>query len=376
MTGIEVAYKITVILILILFLCLTARSYLVNQLKGEPRHRADYIKDKLRIAADLSFFGAGRVEGPKGRDYIVPIGSAVLITAFGAATCLFANDLLDIENYFDSEAKWPPYFWNSILLTGLYQTGIGASAQDGAAEALHARRWQSLTVMSLAFLGAFIWSAHNIVRRYINNDLMPVEYYHTTLRLMLAPLLALMLSYLASAGIVGSDESWSTALLPVAAFMTGLIPAAVLFFLQDWFVRLLKAYGFHAHHLPLSMIEGLNRFHEVRLSEAGVDNAQNLANADLVELALVTPYPLEQLLDWIDQARLYVYLRDDFKLARDHRLRTASDLVTLKAEELKAIQEVDGLARLGVTAHLISNDPNQKRVEAWRKALSSSAKAA
>ncbi len=368
--GIEIAYKITVILILVLFLCLTARSYLLHQLKGEQRHRADYIKDKLGIAAAKDMPDAARVEGPKGRDYVVPIGSAVLVTIFGAASCLFANELLDIQEFFNADSKHPLHFWNSILLTGLYQTGVGDAAKEGAAEALHARRWQSLTVMSLAFLGAFVWSAHNIVRRYINNDLMPVEYYHTTLRLMLAPLLALMLSYMVGAGMVGENSTnWSAALLPVAAFMTGLIPAAVLFFLQDWFVRLLKAYGFHAHHLPLSMIEGLNRFHEVRLSEAGVDNAQNLANADLVELGLVTPYPLEQLLDWIDQARLYVHLRDDLKVSRTYRIRTASDLVALAADDLKGFEETDGLSNLSVTARLLSNDPNQKRIEAWRQAL-------
>ena len=375
LSQVEIAYKIIVILILALFLCLTAWSYLFHQLRGERRHRADYIKDKLGIATDQSMLTAGRVDGPKGRDYWVPIGSAVLVTAFGAASCLFANELLDIREFFDPESKRPLHFWKSILLTGLYQTGVSSVAQEGTTEALHARRWQSLTVMSLAFLGAFVWSAHNIVRRYINNDLMPVEYYHTTLRLILAPLLALMLSHMVGAGVVSSDSGWSTALLPVAAFMTGLIPAAVLFFLQDWFVRALKSYGFHAHHLPLSMIEGLNRFHEVRLSEAGVDNAQNLAQADLIELGLATPYPPEQLLDWIDQARLYLYLRNDLKLARDHRLRTASDLVALKAEDIKNLQDIPGLARLDVATSLLTHDPNQKRIEAWRQALSKPAQA-
>jgi len=227
------------------------------------------------------------------------------------------------------------------------------------------QRWQSLTVMSLAFLGAFVWSAHNIIRRYINYDLMPVEYYHTTLRL--APLLALMLSFLVSAGAA----DWGANLLPVAAFMTGLIPAAVLFFLQDWFVCLLKLYGFHAHHLPLSMIEGLNRFHEVRLSEAGIDNAQNLANADLVEIGLATPYPLEQLLDWVDQARLYVHLRDSLAVARNHHVRTASDLIALDAETLKRLE---GLSDLTVVAHLIANDPIQTRVSGWRQAIAQAAK--
>ena len=194
---------------------------------------------------------------------------------------------------------------------------------------------------------------------------MPVEYYHTTLRLILAPLLALMLSFLVNAGAV----HWSANVLPVVAFMTGLIPAAVLFFLQDWFMRLLKFRSFHAHHLPLSMIEGLTRFYEVRLSEAGIDNAQNLANADLVEIGLATPYPLEQLLDWVDQARLYVHLRDDLAVARNHRIRTASDLIVLEGEDLKRLEGVEGLSGLTTIARLVGSDPNQTRILGWRHAL-------
>lgn len=361
--GVEVIYKVFVILILSLFLCLTAWSYLHHQLKGKKRVRADYIKDKHGNGIAPKLLELDWAGGPDGRDYLVPIGSAVFVTAFGVFSLLFANELLSTRAFFADELAVPNRDWNSVLLTGLFQ-GEGR-------DTLHQQRWQSLTVMSLAFLGAFIWSAHNIIRRYINYDLMPVEYYHTTLRLLLAPLLALMLSFLIDAG----ETSWGPHLLPVAAFMTGLIPAAVLFFLQDWFVRLLKAYGFHAHHLPLSMIEGLNRFHEVRLSEAGIDNAQNLANADLIELGLATPYPLEQLLDWIDQARLYAYLRDDFAEAREHRVRTASDLTALDTEFLAGLEQVNGLSDLGVTARLIADDPMQSRVSAWRRKLADDAKA-
>lgn len=355
--GPEAVYKTGAILIFVLFLGLTAWSYLHHQLRGQKRLRADYIRGKLGRTADLDLLLMDLADGPRGQDYWVPVGSAMFVAIFGAASCLFANEILSIQTFFSDNPKLPPRHWHSILLTGFYQ---GEDQKE-----LHLVRWQSLTVMSLAFLGAFIWSAHNIIRRYVNFDLLPVEYYHTTLRLILAPLLALMLSFLVEAGTVG----WAQNLLPVAAFMTGLIPAAVLFFLQDWFIRLLKSYGFYAHHLPLSMIEGLNRFQEVRLSEAGVDNAQNLAKADLTELALATPYPPEQLLDWIDQAQLYVYLKDDLITGRNHRIRTASDLRALDPETIKRLAGEQGLTDLATVAHLIDSDPNQTRITEWRKAL-------
>lgn len=366
--GIEIAYKIIVTLILCLFLYMTAWSYLQHQLKGKRRVRADYIKDKLRLSADHKLLDLEWADGPRGRDYRVPIGTAMLVTVLGMVSCLFANELLSIWAFFDPTSTLPPHHWNSIMLTGLYQIeNTDGIAQLDIADKLelHMRRWQSLTVMSLAFLGAFVWSAQNIIRRYINYDLRPVEYYHTTLRLILAPLLALMLSFLVDAGTTG----WGANVLPVVAFMTGLIPAAVLFFLQDWFLRLLKSDDTHAHYLPLSMIEGLNRFHEVRLSEAGIDNAQNLARADLVEIGLATPYPLEQLLDWIDQARLYIHLRDDLAVARKHRLRKASDLIALDTDDLARLETVESLSDLGVTTRLVRSDPNQARISRWWLAL-------
>ncbi|MGI9490864.1 MAG: hypothetical protein ACR2QF_00400 [Geminicoccaceae bacterium] len=356
----ELAYKIAVLLIFGLFICLTAWSYLRHRLNGKTQARAEYIRDKLGEGANGSLLSQEWASCPKGRDYIVPIASAVLVTVFGAGSCLFANDLLHTAFFLSEGSEIVLPAWHSILLTGLYQ--------ESSAEALHERRWQSLTIMSLAFLGAFIWSAHNIIRRYINYDLIPIEYYHTTLRLILAPVLALMLSFFFDEGQLG-EGGWPPSLLPVIAFMTGMIPAAVLFFLQDSFIRLLQYSGFYADHLPLSMIEGLNRFHEVRLSEAGIDNAQNLANADLTELALLTPYQPEQLLDWIDQARLYVQLRGDIGVMRQHRARTASDLVNFDPETIKRLQGEDGLADLETVVYLIEKDPRQKRINEWREAL-------
>ena len=359
-TWFELGYKIGVLLILGLFICLSAWSYLRHQLQGKTHIKADYIREKLGTTANSSLLAKDWVGSPRGQDYVVPIAAAASVTAFGMASCLFANELLQTTFVLTLEAKESLPEWHSILLTGLYQ--------EETATALHQRRWQSLAVMSLAFLGAFIWSAHNIIRRYINYDLMPIEYYHTTLRLILAPILALMLSFFFDAGKLG-DGGWPPSLLPVIAFMTGLIPAAVLFFLQDSFVRLLQISGFYADHLPLSMIEGLNRFHEVRLSEAGVDNAQNLANADLTELALLTPYPPEQLLDWIDQARLYVYLRKDVDKLRAHRVRTATDLINMEASVVSGLESEKGLKALATAAQLIGKDPKQRRIHQWREAL-------
>lgn len=80
-----------------------------------------------------------------------------------------------------------------------------------------------------------------------------------------------------------------------------------------------------ADELPLGMIEGINMFHRVRLSEVGVDNAQNLASASLVELMLRTPFRSSQLIDWIAQAKLYVHFKSNIGRLRDLGIRTIFD---------------------------------------------------
>ena len=48
---------------------------------------------------------------------------------------------------------------------------------------------------------------------------------------------------------------------------------------------------------------------EYRLQEEGIESVQNLATADVIELAVKTHYNLRTLVDWIDQAILIARLR-------------------------------------------------------------------
>jgi|GEM_PF-6611227 len=109
LSGVEIAYKACVILILSLFLCLTAWSYLHHQLKGKKRVRADYIKDKLGATATHNLLDMEWASGPQGQDYWVPIGSAVLVTIFGVFSCLFANELLSVHTFFNAKPELPPH---------------------------------------------------------------------------------------------------------------------------------------------------------------------------------------------------------------------------------------------------------------------------
>jgi hypothetical protein len=59
---------------------------------------------------------------------------------------------------------------------------------------------------------------------------------------------------------------------------------------------------------PLSRLQGLNVWNEVRLLEEGVEDMQGLVTANTVDVMLHTHVPVHRLVDWLDQAHLQIRL--------------------------------------------------------------------
>jgi hypothetical protein len=86
---------------------------------------------------------------------------------------------------------------------------------------------------------------------------------------------------------------------------------------------------------PLRDLDGLNVWCQARLMEEGIEDMQNLTTANLVDLMLYTRMPIGRIVDWIDQA--YLYLRvgggnvegveTDRARLRRLGIRTATDLI-------------------------------------------------
>ena len=118
---------------------------------------------------------------------------------------------------------------------------------------------------------------------------------------------------------------------------------------------------------PPSDLDGLNVFYEQRLVEEGIEDIQNLATADFVELMLHTRIPLGRLVDWVDQGLLYLRLppvlpggnggngngqpaEGDIPSERDtlrrFGIRTATDLVDVRYQlgtrEINKVLHLDG----------------------------------
>ncbi len=344
-------YKILLILILSSFMPILACSFLRTRVK---RKQEEYGRAIAFLGVDDSqgaFATRAVIDEYSWGSYIVPVIAATLVTAFGLVSLFFAADLVALD-----EVE------RNVVLTGLF---------DGAdPEQFDRLRWQSMVVLTMAFLGAYLWSCQNIIRRLVAGDLAPIEYFNSTLRMILAPLLALMVAFLAEAS---GFASTSRTALPVVAFMAGMLPGAAFFYLQEKFAGLLGWSENSAHNLRLTMIEGLNRFHEVRLSEAGIDNAQNLAEANLVALILKTPFGPHQLIDWIGQAQLFLEFKDDLEKLRRHGIRTAFDLREITDEarlgEIAAAAEVSSVT-LQTVADRLRTDSRFERLAEFRRRLS------
>jgi len=124
----------------------------------------------------------------------------------------------------------------------------------------------------------------------------------------------------------------------VVAFLTGMFPEQALNYLREKIKIFTKGQG-AADELPLEMIEGINLFHLSRLHEIGIDNAQNLARSSLVDILLKTPFNALQIIDWIAQAKLYVYFKDDIQSLRKIGVRTVFDLRAVDASNVDAIAQ-------------------------------------
>jgi hypothetical protein len=112
-------------------------------------------------------------------------------------------------------------------------------------------------------------------------DLPPAAYYPISVRLIMAPFVALLFAYVRAA-VEGS--------VPVIAFRCGLFPEQALQYDKEQTKAFVYRSQSRADELPLDMIEGITLPYKSGLKEVGIDNAQELAEANLVEAAVWTPF--------------------------------------------------------------------------------------
>lgn len=233
--------------------------------------------------------------------YILPVGFLSLL-------CILAITAFTFADSYVAEIK------DSLLLTGTY-FGTGKTGLI----------YQSLAVMMMAFLGGFLWSAQNIIRRLIAKDLSPSVFYSAGIRIILATVVALVLSFLIGEQSSTNFVSFRSSLSAIA-FLTGMFPQRILQYLVNLYQQYFTKDRLNEEVLSLYNIEGISLQHKERLEEIGVDNAQNLATASLTNLLIETPFNARMIIDWIGQAKLLCYAKENIGLLRQAGIRTVFDL--------------------------------------------------
>lgn len=168
------------------------------------------------------------------------------------------------------------------------------------------------TATTYAFLGAYFFTLNHVLRGYVRGDLRPKTYAHISVRIVGAVVLAYVLKSL----VEGAGGNGSSSLLLVLAFATGIVPETVLVRLQEVSRSFaptkegrlaLSALARTYEPDPLTQLEGIDIYDRARLQDEGVSNVEALAHHDLVDLLLRTRIPPSRLIDWVDQAILYIH---------------------------------------------------------------------
>ena len=214
----------------------------------------------------------------------------------------------------------------------------------------------TLKAMQFGFLGAYIFSVQLVYRRYTTFDLQPIVALNCTLT-MIAGIVFNFVAFEAINALNGAQESGLTnGVLPIVAFSLGYFPYLAI----RWFNRVgytaLGVQQTQVNALPLRLIDGIGQFHETRLRDEGIDNVQNLASVAIEELLINTRFSAPEVIGWVDQAILYLYLDlNDIEIFRRGGIRTFSDLRDYWGPYFKAYYAV--------------GNPTRKLIETFRHSL-------
>lgn len=258
--------------------------------------------------------------------------------------------------------------------------------------------------LRFAFAGAYFYILQMLVRRYFQDDLKTSAYINATVRVVVTALLVATIHVVWPAGWTVGKEA--------TAFLIGVFPQLGLQALRSLVAFPLRPMVPSLRTLyPLSALDGMNIWYESRLLEEGIEDVQNLATANVVDVMLRTRIPVDRLVDWIDQAHLYLHLwperppdpdpagggdgdggrrgrrkrrvgditdSESRDTLRRHGIRTATDLENVfdpEAEDAELLEqhrwllnpEGSGPSVTETIYRVLEDEPNLHHVRSWKR---------
>jgi len=165
------------------------------------------------------------------------------------------------------------------------------------------------SIVTFGFLGAYFFVLNTVLHRYVRADLKPKAYSSITVRV----LVVIVLTW-----VIGLPFGSNNPYLLMLVFLIGVFPESGLTLIresirnQTGMGRLVGLIGSPTKEkYPLTELEELDVYDRARLLDEGVTNIESLAHHDLIDLMLETRIPVPRLVDWLDQAVLYLHLQLD-----------------------------------------------------------------
>jgi hypothetical protein len=181
----------------------------------------------------------------------------------------------------------------------------------------------------------------------------------------------------------------SPAHLNVLAFFIGVFPQLGVQVLKSALGKVIRGVPNLSAKFPLSDLDGLTVWDQARLLEEGIEDMHALATANLVDLLLGTRVPVNTLLDWVDQALLYLCVPEKLRALpgeedlrprdelRIFGIRTATDLTRVWNSDGPGVRkyislvfggdEESGTAAVEAVLASLKGSPNLRHVEAFRE---------
>jgi hypothetical protein len=293
-------------------------------------------------------------------NHYFPIAVISLLCLFFATLLIFSNDLVryEVPHIFTSGHTYTYKLLDEKIPSIFSQHDIN-----------------TLIVISYAYLGWYAWSVSTIFSRLVTMEFVPGTVYAIMSRLVLCVIVSAVVYQISNL----LPEGWPVtgdANLAAIGFTTGLFPTTVLEFVKQKFKKAIQSTA-ESEEMRIDVIQGISPWRMFRLYDAGLDDCENLAAANPIELWDVTNLSLLEIIDWVGQAQLAVLLQQErFIKVRNSGVRTSIDFYRIGNEpnNQSVIAELTGYSQQHIEALLarMADDPNFGRLSRLRTQIMAS----